>query len=777
MTSSLSLPIGTVLAGDYRIEQLLGAGGFGVTYLAYELAVDRYVTIKEYFPTDFVSRNHKGVVIARSQADVEDYQWGLDRFIVEAKALGRFDHHNIVRLYRYFRANETAYMVLHFEEGQSLKEWLKSLGRAPRQQELDQLVSPLLDALEVIHGADFLHRDIAPDNVIVRADHTPVLIDFGSARGEIATHSRTLSALIKPGYSPYEQYAETGKKQGPWTDIYAFAGTLYFAVTGKRPTDAPSRLLKDELQPAEQIAIGAFRKKFLRAIDKGLRLDMDQRPKSIAAWRKNLLDADTQISSEKSIGWLFKRVGAGEAEVSPAATSAVPVRQFTQSDPAADVDPDLARAGKGPSSARNSKSRLPDPLTKLRNRLQFGRKNRTDSSPKLLLAAPDAKQPAAQPPQALLSAPPKPPNIFKRRVARPRPIRRSWAPRWRPLLFKLLIGFGIAFAAVSLQEKQIARKTNSVAPTPLPAKDAAQNSIKRRQEIPQTLLHHRIVAHQNAISAALFASNGQRIVTVGASDSMIKVWDRRSRALIRTMEMDDGPATALATRGNLALTGHSEGVIVLWDINQGIRQRSFKRNAAPIWALAFAESTGRFWAGGHDWTVALWEVGTPSAPLQVLEGHDNPVQAVSYSSSNALLASGGADKSVKLWNSLDFSQIHTYRELSDFVRTLAFSDDGRHLVAGLLNGNISIMVTTSHRSRRIKAHDTAVVAVKFFSNERFVTAGKDGSIKIWSVRGEHPLVHIPAGNREISAMDVSADAGYIMAADTGGSVTIWRMPE
>ncbi|MEO0811105.1 MAG: serine/threonine-protein kinase, partial [Pseudomonadota bacterium] len=301
---------------------------------------------------------------------MEDYQWGLDRFIVEAKALGRFDHHNIVRLYRYFRANETAYMVLHFEEGQSLKEWLKSLGRAPRQQELDQLVSPLLDALEVIHGADFLHRDIAPDNIIVRADHTPVLIDFGSARGEIATHSRTLSALIKPGYSPYEQYAETGKKQGPWTDIYAFAGTLYFAVTGKRPTDAPSRLLKDELQPAEQIAIGAFRKKFLRAIDKGLRLDMDQRPKSIAAWRKNLLDADTQISSEKSIGWLFKRVGAGEAEVSPAATSAVPVRQFTQSDPAADVDPDLARAGKGPSSARNSKSRLPDPLTKLRNRLQ-----------------------------------------------------------------------------------------------------------------------------------------------------------------------------------------------------------------------------------------------------------------------------------------------------------------------------------------------------------------------------------------------------------------------
>ena len=164
-----------------------------------------------------------------------------------------------MRVYRYFRANNTGYMVLHFEEGQSLKDWLKALGRAPRQNELDAILAPLLDALEMIHKADFLHRDIAPDNIIIRKSGDPVLIDFGSARGEIASHSKTVSALVKPGYSPYEQYAETSRQQGPWTDIYALGATLYHAVTGKRPPDAPSRMVKDEIVPAREAALSSYR--------------------------------------------------------------------------------------------------------------------------------------------------------------------------------------------------------------------------------------------------------------------------------------------------------------------------------------------------------------------------------------------------------------------------------------------------------------------------------------------------------------------------------------
>src|SRR5690606_4269769 len=195
----------------------------------------------------------------------------------------------------------TAYMVLHFEEGQSFKSWLKSLGRAPRQKELDQILEPLLQALQLIHAADFLHRDIAPDNIIIRKDGTPVLIDFGSARREIASHSKTVSALVKPGYSPYEQYAETSRQQGPWTDIYALGATLYHAVTGRRPADSPSRMVKDELVPAREAALSAYRAGFLKAIDHALALQTDKRPKSIAAWRSTLLAPDPEKP-----GWFAK---------------------------------------------------------------------------------------------------------------------------------------------------------------------------------------------------------------------------------------------------------------------------------------------------------------------------------------------------------------------------------------------------------------------------------------------------------------------------------------
>ncbi|MEO1281253.1 MAG: protein kinase [Pseudomonadota bacterium] len=305
MSNLIALPVGTELVSDYRVERVLGAGGFGITYLADEVALARSVTIKEYFPSDFAARDGDSDAAPRSQDSKGDYQWGLDRFIEEAQILARFSHPNIVRVYRYFKANNTAYMVLHFEEGQSFKSWLKSLGRAPRQKELDAILAPILDALDVIHQADFLHRDIAPDNIIIRNDGSPVLIDFGSARGEMAGHSKTVSALVKPGYSPYEQYAETSRQQGPWTDIYALAATIYTAIAGRRPPDAPSRVVQDDKPLARDAALSAYRKRFLAAIDRALNLAIEERPQSIAEWRGELLAPDDLPAKKpsRSGGW------------------------------------------------------------------------------------------------------------------------------------------------------------------------------------------------------------------------------------------------------------------------------------------------------------------------------------------------------------------------------------------------------------------------------------------------------------------------------------------
>ncbi len=297
MTHVMALQAGSELVGDFRIERVLGAGGFGITYLADELALARKVTIKEYFPADFAARERGSRAVPRSDNCRGDYDWGLERFMGEAQTLARFDHRNIVRVYRYFRANNTGYMVLHFEEGRSLKAWLASLGRAPRQKELDDVLGPVLDALETVHAADYLHRDIAPDNIIIRTDGSPVLIDFGSARGDIARHSRTMSALIKPGYSPYEQYAEKGSRQGPWSDLYALAATIYFAITGKRPPDSPSRVVKDDMAPASEAAVGAYRRGFLKALDRALALKIERRPQTVAEFRDELLSPEPQRRS------------------------------------------------------------------------------------------------------------------------------------------------------------------------------------------------------------------------------------------------------------------------------------------------------------------------------------------------------------------------------------------------------------------------------------------------------------------------------------------------
>jgi hypothetical protein len=188
-----------------------------------------------------------------------------------------------------FEANSTAYMVMRFEIGLSFENWLANLERPPTQGELDTVIAPLLDALEVMHKADFLHRDIAPDNIIIRADGTPVLLDFGAARRGAAPVSDTLSGVVKAGYSPHEQYTSDGRLQGPWSDIYAFGSTLYRAVTGKAPEEATLRFDKECIEPATKAAKGRYRRRFLAAIDACLKVLPSERPQSVAELRPMLL--------------------------------------------------------------------------------------------------------------------------------------------------------------------------------------------------------------------------------------------------------------------------------------------------------------------------------------------------------------------------------------------------------------------------------------------------------------------------------------------------------
>jgi serine/threonine protein kinase len=276
----LALPVNAILDGNYRIARVVGAGGFAVTYEAEDVLLRKRVAVKEYYPIDFCDRDAKMRVLPKSEVHKTTFESGRSNFLEEARTLARFEHPSIVRVLRVFEANSTAYTVMHFEEGRSFETWLTSLRRAPMQEELDAIVAALLDALDLIHSAGILHRDIAPDNIIIRADGSPVLLDFGAARRADAAAGRALTGVIKAGYSPPEQYTSNCRLQGPWSDFYALGGTLYRAVTGQAPEEAMLRLDEDSMTTAAKAANGKFRSGFLGAIDACLEVRHSDRPQS-----------------------------------------------------------------------------------------------------------------------------------------------------------------------------------------------------------------------------------------------------------------------------------------------------------------------------------------------------------------------------------------------------------------------------------------------------------------------------------------------------------------
>jgi len=255
-TSPLFLPPRTILEGKYLIGRVLGQGGFGITYLAWDANLNVKLAIKEYFPQDLASRaaGHSQVS-AYSGSMGSQYEYGLDKFLQEARTLAQFEGHpNIVSVRDYFKANGTAYFVMSYVEGITLKDHLENAGGTlPIDQALG-VIMPVMDALKEVHAVNVLHRDISPDNIFINRRGQVILIDFGAARQAIGEKGRSLSIILKPGYAPEEQYRSKGE-QGPWTDIYAMAATVYHLITGQQPPEALERLVDDNMTPPSQLGL------------------------------------------------------------------------------------------------------------------------------------------------------------------------------------------------------------------------------------------------------------------------------------------------------------------------------------------------------------------------------------------------------------------------------------------------------------------------------------------------------------------------------------------
>ncbi len=264
---------------EYRIIKLLGEGGFGLTYLAFDTHLEKHVAIKEYMPAEHAVRESDSKIVPRSSASEKTYKWGLNAFINEAKTLAKFENPSIVRIYRFFKENGTAYIVMEYCQGGCLIDII-SKDKPMDEQKLKKIITSIVNGLQLVHKEGILHRDIKPDNIMFRANGSAVLIDFGAARHAIGDKSRKVTTIITPGYAPLEQYSTKGKI-GPWSDIYSLAAVAYLCITGKKPPDIMNRLHDDTIAKlSDRLNSSAF----LQAIDFGLMLQVSDRPQNLSDW-------------------------------------------------------------------------------------------------------------------------------------------------------------------------------------------------------------------------------------------------------------------------------------------------------------------------------------------------------------------------------------------------------------------------------------------------------------------------------------------------------------
>lgn len=331
-----ALPAGTML-GEFELQGLLGFGGFGMVYRGYDHSLQRAVAIKEYMPSALVARTANQELSARSSADSQTFQSGLKSFIAEARLLARFDHPSLVKVYRFWEANNTAYMAMPLYQGITLKQARLQMSGPPPEDWLRVVLWSVLEALKVLHSSDALHRDVSPDNIFLQDAGPPVLLDLGAARLAVMEGNKKHTAVLKVNYAPIEQYADVSDlREGPWTDIYALAAVVHGCICNEAPLPATFRVVRDRLPPMAKIAkttnthFGqSYSSAFIKAIDHALAVQPGDRPQSVEVFAKEL--KLRSVSQPQRFDWrtaLGDKVslsadGSGAASVAFGASSTV----------------------------------------------------------------------------------------------------------------------------------------------------------------------------------------------------------------------------------------------------------------------------------------------------------------------------------------------------------------------------------------------------------------------------------------------------------------------
>lgn len=283
-TVSNALPVGYRF-NEFEIKEVIGGGGFGIVYRAWDHQLERTIAIKEFMPSSLAVRNDDMRLVLRSERFGKAFQAGLNSFIQEARLLARFNHPNLLHVLRFWVQNDTAYMGTVFYSGTTLSRLRELHPERIDETWIRRVLPMLLGAIKTIHQEGYLHRDISLDNIQIQDNGLPVLLDFGSARRSIGNVSDETETMLRPGFAPIEQYTDDNEsEQGPWTDIYALGAVLHTLIIGSPPPVSVVRSIQDNYQPLVQRRPQGYTLPLLNAIDKALSLKMEDRPQSIDAF-------------------------------------------------------------------------------------------------------------------------------------------------------------------------------------------------------------------------------------------------------------------------------------------------------------------------------------------------------------------------------------------------------------------------------------------------------------------------------------------------------------
>ncbi|MBI3545813.1 MAG: protein kinase [Gammaproteobacteria bacterium] len=718
---------------EYTIESILGHGGFGITYLAHDTALGAQVAIKEYLPHEIANRENKTAVLPNPTREaVRDYHIGLKNFVKEARALARFKHPHIVRVLRFFEANGTAYMVMEYEEGQSLADYLRRNRNRLDEPTLLRIFIPILNGLHAVHETNMLHLDIKPENIYLRKDESPMLIDFGSARKAVSGTNLQKVALTH-GYAPVEQYPDKGKP-GPWTDVYAMGASMYRCITGKKPDDALDRyqaVLKYQVDPlvsAVKAGRNDYQRHVLESVDWAMQIYDRDRPQSARELQDALMGKarSARLSSSTSQPASLNRSTAAPKR------SVAPAPQRKEKDPHAAAVAWMAFGLLLASFAVLGFVYWSDIKT-----YWEGTENKS---------AAVTPTPASTP--AFIQAPEKaaPTNADKPAASSPITPSEKTTP------------------AVSAKQKISSEKSASASPalrasppTALPA-----------------LLVNTLGGHQDWVQSVAFSSDGKWLAS-GSVDKTIKLWVTATGSLLGTLRQNAAVnAVAISPNDTWIASAGDDGTVRLWESRSGKLLGVLSGPEYAVYSVAFSANAKFLAAAGKDRTVFVWEVESGKR-VHTLEGHTAEVYALGFSPNGKYLASAGADKTLRIWNMADGKEIFDHPGHKDKILSLAYSPDGKWLATGDAGQAIRIWDAATAEHVRTLGDNPTVLSLAFSPDSRWLAAGLAGKkIQLFETATGNAMQTLTGHEDYVQSVAFSADGKWFASASRDKTIKLWK---